>query len=480
MRPYMLIVFLAGDSAPGNDGRHSMPSAMREQGRLVVIGGVAAGMSAASRARRLRPDIEVVVFEKGADVSYGSCLLPYFVSGVIEDRRGVIRYEADFFRRERHIDVRTGTEVVSVDTKAKTVAFRDAGGTAGELSFDALVVATGATAFKPALSGIDMPGVFTLRTLPDAEALRETLESGSIRRGIIVGAGYIGLEMAESLAARGVEVTVIELLPRALSTFDPDMSELVEKKLARRGVILRTGTSVDGFEVGDSSESLGYVVAGRQRLAADLALVSIGVRPAVGLAKAAGIELGQSGAIKVDARQVTSEPSVLAAGDCCEAHNVVTGRPGWIPLGTTANKQGRVAGENAVGGNARFGGMAGTNITKIFDLEVSQTGLTLEAAAAEGLAAESVRIRATSRAHSYPGSAPVTVKLVFEKGTGRLFGGQIVGGEGAGKRIDTLAAALHAGMTVRDLGGIDMAYAPPFSPVWDPVLVAANQAVKKV
>jgi NADPH-dependent 2,4-dienoyl-CoA reductase/sulfur reductase-like enzyme len=441
---------------------------------------VAAGMSAASRARRLRPDIDIVVFEKGSDVSYGACLLPYFVSGVIEDRSGVIRYEADFFRRERHIDVRTETEIVSFDAKAKTVVFRDHGGTTGELSFDALVLATGATAFKPPLSGIDMPGVFTLRTLPDAEALRETLESGSVRRGTIVGAGYIGLEMAESLASRGVEVTVVELLPHALSTFDPDMSELVEKKLTERGVVLRTGTSVDAFEAGDSSESLGYVVAGGQRLAADIALVSVGVRPAVVLASSAGLELGRSGAIKVDARQVTSEPSVLAAGDCCEAHHVVTGRPGWIPLGTTANKQGRVAGENAVGGNARFGGMAGTNIVKIFDLEVSQTGLTLEAATAAGLAADSARIRATSRAHSYPGTAPVVVKLVFEKGSGRLLGGQIVGGEGAGKRIDAVAAALHAGMTVRDLSGIDMAYAPPFSPVWDPVLVAANQAVKKV
>ncbi|MCK4915867.1 MAG: FAD-dependent oxidoreductase, partial [Candidatus Eisenbacteria sp.] len=289
-----------------------------------------------------------------------------------------------------------------------------------------------------------------------------------------------GLEMAEALVSRGITVTVIELLPTVLSTFDPEMSELVERELLDKGVSVRKNTGVEGFEPRDGSTELGYVVAGGQRLEADLALVSVGVRPAVGLAAAAGVELGRTGAIKVDARQVTSEPSVLAAGDCAEATHVVTGRPVWIPLGTTANRQGKIAGENAVGGSARFGGVAGTNIAKVFDLEAAQTGLTERAASEEGLAATSVRIRSLSKARAYPGAEAVHVKLVFEPEGGRLLGGQIIGREGAGKRIDTIAAALHAKMTVRDLADIDMSYAPPFSPVWDPVAMAALQALKKV
>lgn len=457
-----------------------MPPAMREGGRLVVVGGVAAGMSAASRARRLRPDVEIVVFEKGGDVSYGACLLPYFVSGLIESREKLVEYEADFFRNERHIDVRLNTPVTVLDPVGRTVTFQGPDGGSDNLSFDALVLGTGAAAVKPPLPGVDIPGVATLRTLADGERLRERVESGDVRNATVVGAGYIGLEMSEALASRGITVTVIELLPTVLSTFDPDMSELVERELLHKGVSVRKGTGVEGFEPRDGSTELGYVLAGGQRLEADLALVSIGVRPAVGLATAAGVELGRTGAIKVDARQVTSEPSVLAAGDCAEATHVVTGRPVWVPLGTTANRQGKIAGENAVGGSARFGGVAGTNIAKVFDLEAAQTGLTERAASEEGLAATSVRIRSLSKARAYPGAEAVHVKLVFEPEGGRLLGGQIIGREGAGKRIDTIAAALHAKMTVRDLADIDMSYAPPFSPVWDPVAMAALQASKKV
>ena len=456
-----------------------MPPAMREGGRLVVVGGVAAGMSAASRARRLRPDIEIVVFERSGDVSYGSCLLPYFVSGAIESRDSLVRVTADSFRNERHIDVRLHTEVTAIDRVGKKVTFRGPDGEV-EIAFDVLVLATGAAAVKPPLPGIDMPGVVTLRTLADGESLRADLEAGEVRNATVVGAGYIGLEMAEALSARGAEVTVIELLPTVLSTFDPDMSEFVERELLDRGVAVRKEARVEGFEPRDGDSRLGYVVTGGQRLAADLAMVSVGVRPAVGLASEVGLELGATGAIKVDARQVTSEPSILAAGDCAEAHHIVTGRPAWIPLGTTANKQGKLAGENAVGGSARFGGIAGTNIAKVFELEVAQTGLTELAAAEEGFAAASVKIRSVTRAHAYPGAGEVRVKLVFEPDGGRLLGGQIIGREGAGKRIDTIATALHAKMTVSDLADIDMSYAPPFSPVWDPVAMAALQAVKKV
>ena len=457
-----------------------MPPAMREGGRLVVVGGVAAGMSAASRARRLRPDVEIVVFERGGDVSYGSCLLPYFVSGLIESRDSLIRVRADSFRNERHIDVRLNTEVTALDAVKRTVTFRGPGGDGGELTFDALVLATGASAVKPPLAGIDIPGVATLRTLADGESLRRRIESGGVTNAAVVGGGYIGLEMAEALAARGATVTVIELLPTILSTFDPDMSAVVEGELRAVGVAVRKDTRVEGFEPRSGSHDLGYVIAGGQRLEADLALVSVGVRPSVGLASAAGLELGRTGAIKVDARQVTSVPSILAAGDCAEAMHVVTRHPAWVPLGTTANKQGKLAGENAVGGSAQFGGIAGTNIAKVFGLEVAQTGLTEGAAVDEGLKAVAVRIRSLTKAHGYPGGGEIHVKLVFEPDGGLLLGGQIIGREGAGKRIDTIATALHARMTVADLADIDMSYAPPFSPVWDPVAMAALQAVKKV
>jgi NADPH-dependent 2,4-dienoyl-CoA reductase/sulfur reductase-like enzyme len=455
-----------------------MPSAMREGGRLLVVGGVAAGMSAASRARRLRPDVEIVVLEKGQDVSYGACATPYYVAGVIEERDRLIRYDADFFRRERRIDVRLGAEALELDLRRKSVTYR-AGGTTEATAYDALVLATGAVPVKFPLPGIDLPGVLFLRTLEDADIIKRTIEAG-VERVSILGAGYIGLEMAEAFSARGAAVTVFELLPNVLSTYDPDMSEIVERELLDQGVILHKGTRVEGFEPASGGDRVGYALASGRRIATDAVLVAAGVKPATALAASAGIELGATGAIRVDARQVTSDPSVLAAGDCSEALHVVTGRPAWIPLGTTANKQGKVAGENAVGGNARFGGIAGTNTTKVFDLEVAQTGLSSASAEREGLRVASVRITAGSRAHTYPGGSPITVKLVFDADSGRVLGAQMAGREGVAKRIDTIAAAIHARMSVTGLAEIDMSYAPPFAPVWDPVLIAASEAVKKV
>jgi NADPH-dependent 2,4-dienoyl-CoA reductase/sulfur reductase-like enzyme len=452
---------------------------MREGGRLVVVGGVAAGMSAASRARRLRPDVEIVVLEKGQDVSYGACATPYYVSGIIDTRDRLIRYDADFFRRERRIDVRLGAEAFELDPRRRSVAYRTGGATEA-LDYDALVIATGAAPIRLPLPGADLPGVFLLRTLTDADAIKQAIDAGGIERIAILGAGYIGLEMAESFSARGVAVTVLELLPNVLSTYDPDVSAVVERELLDRGVVLHKETRVEGFEPAPDGDRVGYVLAGGQRIQIDAVLVSAGVRPVTALAESGGIELGSTGAIRVDARQVTSDPSVLAAGDCCEASHVVTGKPAWVPLGTTANKQGRVAGENAVGGNARFAGIAGTNTTKIFGLEVAQTGLSTAAAEGEGLRAASVKIAARSRAHPYPGGGPITVKLIFEERSGRVLGAQMAGPEGVAKRIDTVATAIHARMSVADLAAVDMSYAPPFAPVWDPVLIAANQAVKKV
>ncbi len=458
-----------------------MPQAMREEGRLVVVGGDAAGMSAASRARRLRPDIEIIVLEKGRDVSYAACSLPYYVAGLLNDRTELIARPVEFFRRERQIDVRLDSEAVDLDPRARKIIYEDGGGQGGtELAFDALVIATGARPVKPPLPGVDLRGVRVLRTLSDGDAVRNLVDSGRIRNATIVGAGYIGLEMAEAFVARGIRVTVIELLPNVLSTYDPDMTELVERELIERGVILHKERRVEGFEPGEEAGGVGYVLTGGQRIPTDLVLLSVGVRPVTELAQSGGIDLGPTGAIKVDARQITSESAVLAAGDCSEATHIVTRRPVWIPLGTTANRQGKIAGENAVGGSAQFGGVAGTNVTKIFDLEIAQTGLTERDAEHEGIPADAARITARSRSHAYPGGSEMVVKLVFERGNGRLLGAQIVGRERVAKRIDVIAAALHGRMGVADLAQVDMSYAPPFAPVWDPILIAATQAQKKL
>jgi len=369
---------------------------------------------------------------------------------------------------------------VALDARGKTITYEDLDrGGQETLDFDALVIGSGARPIKPPLPGVDLPGVFVLKRLAEGEAIKRFLETQPVERATVVGAGYVGLEMAEALKARGVEVTVVELLPQVLPNFDADMAEIVERELLDERVIVRKERKVESFEPGDTG-AVGYTVAGGQRVATDMVLLSVGVRPVTELAAGAGIALGATGAIGVDARQVTSESAILAAGDCCEATHVVTGKPAWIPLGTTANKQGKIAGENAVGGNAQFGGIAGTNVAKIFGLEAAQTGLTLGGAEREGRAADSVKIKARTKSHAYPGVGDIVVKLVFEKNTGNLLGGQIIGREGAGKRIDTLATALFARMTVAELAQIDMAYAPPVSPVWDPVLIAANQAVKKL
>ncbi|MBD3348651.1 MAG: NADH oxidase [Candidatus Eisenbacteria bacterium] len=456
-----------------------MPAAMREGGRLVVIGGVAAGLTAASRARRLRRDIEIVVLEKGHDVSYAACSLPYYISGVIEKRKSLIVYEADFFRRERGIDLRLGARATRVSPRARTVDCGYEDGSEETLSYDALVLATGATPIVPPFPGSGMPGVFTLRTFAEGDAIKEFIDSRNPRSAVVVGAGYIGLEMAEALVTRGLEVTVVERLPGVMNTFDPDMAEIVERELHSNGVRVLTGAGVEAFEPGDDSAAVAYALIDGRRTATDMAILSVGVRPRTELAQEAGLELGASGAIKVDARQITSEASILAAGDCCDTVLTVTGKRTWIPLGTTANRQGKVAGENAVGGTARFPGVAGTNISKVFKLEVAQTGLTEKAAREEGLRAASATITASSRAHGYPSAVPIRVKIVFEKGTAKLLGAQIIGEEGAAKRIDSVAAGLRSGMTVGELSTVDMGYAPPFSPVWDPVLIAARQAVKK-
>jgi len=462
--------------------------------RLVVIGGCAAGMSTASKARRVNPDLEIVVYERTGFVSYGECGLPYYVSGLVDDHNQLVaRTPAQFAGRgiEVHLHHEV-TEIVPENRRLRVTNLEDGGSWYED--YDRLVVATGGRPVllpgfsfppappKPGLSKVEGlggmgGGVFVLRALEDGIAVREFIQRERPGHAVIVGAGYIGLEMAESFHVLGLETTVIGRPPQVLKLFDPDMAKLVQEELERKGIRLSLGDEVKALE-GDAQGRVRRVISSKGAFEADLVLLALGVRPNVALAKEAGVALGETGAIATDPQMRTNLPGVFAAGDCAEAYHLITGHGAYIPLGTTANKQGRVAGTNAGGGHAEFSGIVGTAITKVFDLYAALTGLSEKEALALGYAVESTTIKASSRAHYYPGGGPMHVKLVVEESSGRLLGGQIVGGEGAGPRIDVLATALHQEMTVEELSELDLAYVPPMSPVWDPLLVAANVALK--
>ena len=447
--------------------------------RLVVIGGDAGGMSAAAQARRMRPvdELEILAFERGSFTSYAACGLPYLVGGEVDDVEDLVARTPEEFRSSG-VDVRTRHEVTGIDTDARVVSVRDLdAGTETSVSYDELLIATGAVPVRPPFPGIDATGVFDLRTIPDAVALDAMVPDA--RRAVVVGGGYIGLEVAEAFALRGLAVTVVELADQPMVTLDADMASSVTEALGRLGVEVRLGEGVESFEVGAEGQ-VTAVVTSAGSVPADVVVVGLGARPNAALATAAGIPVGDSGGILVDRRQRTPVDHVWAAGDCVESFHRVSRRGVNIALGTHANKQGRVAGTNLGGGYATFDGVLGTAITRVGDLEVARTGLNESEADAGGFEFVTSTTTATSRAGYYPGAEPMTVKLVAERGSGRLLGGQIVGGSGAAKRIDVVATALWNEMTVADMGGMDLAYSPPFSPVWDPVLLAAGRAAGAV
>lgn len=444
--------------------------------RLVVIGGVAAGMSAASRARRVNPEMEVVVLEKGEHISYGTCGLTYLVSGVVARPEELLVYSPQFFREKRGIEVRTGHEAVEILPGQKQVIVRR-GGDLSALHYDKLVMATGGA---PALEigGADAACVFDSNSLVRALALRRFIEERQPKRGVVIGGGYIGLEAAEALCRRNLEVTLLERSDTLLDNLEPELEKTVRHELARHGVRVHTGASVSA--IASRAEGGVNVVYGENRVAAaDVVVLATGLVPRVGLAAEAGIALGPTGAIAVDERMETSRPSIYAAGDCVEVHHRVTGKPAYIPLGTTANKQGRVAGENAAGGKATFPGVVGTLVTQVFALEVAKTGLGVAEARQYGFPAESVLVEGLSRARYLSGKR-LAVKLVFERETGRLLGGQLAGQEGAARRVDVVATALTARMTLDEFVHLDLGYAPPFGPVYDPLLVAAWEGLQKI
>lgn len=439
--------------------------------RLVVVGGGAAGMSAASAARRVDPYLEIVVLEATGWAAYGLCGLPYYLSGVVARPEGLVAYPPRFFRERRRIDLRLHARVTALDLGRRAVSFRE-DGQARRLGWTRLVLAAGGVPTRPPLPGADDEAVFTVRTMEDAIALRSLLDAGRIGRALVVGAGYIGLEMAEALAARGCQVTVAELLPRVMPNLDEPVAALVADEVRHHGVDLRLGARLE--EVRRRSGQLQAVVDG-DPLAVDAVVLAVGVRPNGGLAAAAGARTGPGGALLVDEGMRTSLPSVLAAGDCVASHHLILDRPVFVPLGPAANKSGRVAGTVAAGGQASFRGIVGTAVVKVFDLAVGSTGLTLTEAQAAGLDAVATDVVSNSRAKYYPGAAKVNVRLVHEPG-GRLLGAQLVGIHGVAKRLDVVATALTAGFGVEDLAGLDLSYAPPYAPVYDPILLAAQAA----
>jgi NADPH-dependent 2,4-dienoyl-CoA reductase/sulfur reductase-like enzyme len=430
-------------------------------------------MSAAAKARRTARDLEIVVYEASGFVAYGSCGFPYFIKGEIARVEELIARTPEQFAAQG-IQVKVRHRVLAIDPAGQTVRVEDlASGREFTDRWDALILATGGAAVRPPIPGLDLPGIFTLRTVEDAAAIRRWVEDRRPRRGVIVGGGYIGLEMAEALAAHGVELAVVEMLPQVLPTLDPEMAVHAQEALTRQGIALHLERTVEAFEGGERVER---VVAGGTRLPADVVIFSVGVQPRSELARRAGIAPGPTGAVATDDRQRTSLSGIWAAGDVAEARHLVTGKPAYVPLGTTANKQGKVAGANAAGGDEIFAGIVGTAVVKVFDLTAAMTGLTETRARAEGFDATAVTITHNSRASYMPGRAPLTVKLVFEKTSRRVLGAQMVGTDGVAKRIDVVAAALQAGWTTDELAALDLAYAPPFAPVWDPILVAAGAA----
>ncbi|MFI1500956.1 FAD-dependent oxidoreductase [Streptomyces platensis] len=451
--------------------------------RLVVVGGDAAGMAAASQARRLRkPDeLAITAFERGHFTSYSACGIPYWVGGDVDGPDALIARTAEE-HRARDIDLRMRCEVTELDLDRGRVRTRelDNGGRESWTGFDKLVLATGARPRRPGLPGIDAPGVHGVQTLDDGQALLDTLEASSGRRAVVVGAGYIGVEMAEALIRRGYEVTVLEQSAQPMSTLDPDMGALVHEAMCGMGIETVCGATVTGVLTHPDGRARAVTTEGGE-YPADVVVLGLGVRPETTLAAAAGLPLGESGGLLTDlAMRVRGQDHIWAGGDCVEVLDLVSGRTRHIALGTHANKHGQVIGANAGGGYATFPGVVGTAVSKVCDLEIARTGLLEHEALAAGLRFVTVTVEATNRAGYYPGARPMHVKMLAERRTGRLLGVQIVGREGAGKRVDIAAVALTAGMTVERMTALDLGYAPPFSPVWDPVLVAARKAAGAV
>jgi NADPH-dependent 2,4-dienoyl-CoA reductase/sulfur reductase-like enzyme len=441
--------------------------------RLLVVGGNAAGMSAAAQARRLAPEMEIIAVERTRWTSYSPCGIPYVAAGAVAEIKNLVARTPDEFRAMR-IDVRTEHEVSGLDLDARRAEVRNlAHGRSFYLNFDKLHLATGARPRRPEIPGMDLPHVHGVQTLADGTRLLDYYKHRRPQKVVVAGSGYVGLEMADAFAARGAEVTVVEPGPEVLSAVDPEIGAIVARAARASGITVMTGAEVVAI-----TEDAVETSAGARR--ADLVLLGLGVEPNNELAASAGLELGASGAIVVDRQQRTSAAGVWAAGDCCQSVHLVSGRPVHHPLGPTANKQGRVAGRNMTGHYASFRGVLGTAVTRVCGLEIGRTGLGHREARDGGFEVEVAQIESTMSASYMPDSRPITVRLLAEPGSGLLLGAQTAGGAGSAKRVDVVAAALAGRLTVEDLLELDLGYAPPVSSVWDPLQTAARRLLAQV
>lgn len=448
--------------------------------RVVIVGGVAGGASAAARARRLSEAAEIIVFERGPHISFANCGLPYFVGGEIADRDDLLLQTPASLKARFNLDVRVRTEVVAIDRAAREVRVRELdSGRESIQPYDVLLLATGAAPLKPALPGLDRPGHFTVRNVPDVEQISAWIDNRPNGRVVVVGGGYIGLEMAEQLRHRGLTVTLVEALPQVMAPLDPEMAAWLHQELVAHGVQLVLGDPVASFEApaaGESAHASVVSLRSGRRLPADAVVLGLGVRPDIGLARAAGLEIGALGGIRVDERLQTSDPNIWAVGDAVEVRDIVTGAWSLIPLAGPANRQGRIAADNIMGRTAAYRGSLGTAVLRLFQLTAGCTGANEKALRQAGLAYETLHLHPASHAGYYPGAAPIALKLLFAPENGKLLGAQAVGRDGVDKRIDVLATALKAGLTVHDLADLELAYAPPFGSAKDPVNLAGMAA----
>ena len=438
--------------------------------KLLIVGGVAGGASAAARARRLSEKADIVLFERGFDVSYANCGLPYYLGGEIVERKKLIVTTSELMRSRFQLDVRTHSSVESVDRTAKKVRVRDLGsGREYEEAYDKLILATGAAPFRPSIPGIDLPGVYTLRDLRDTDRIKERIDR-DVKQAVLLGGGFISLELAENFVRRGISTTVVEKNEQILMPFDKEMTTPIIQELASNGVLLLLGQSAKAIE--KTAEGLVVSLNSGQRLPAQLVVFGVGVRPENKLAVDAGLEVGLRGGIRVNEHLQTSDPDIYAVGDAIEVIDVVSGDPIQVPLAGPANRQGRIAADSVFGRATRYRGTQGTAIVGVFNTTAAMTGASEKVLRRANRSFRKVYVHPTHHAGYYPGAEAMTLKLLFDPTTGRVLGAQVVGGAGVDKRIDVLAVAIQARMTVFDLEEMELAYAPQYGSAKDPINMA--------
>lgn len=446
--------------------------------RILIVGGVAGGASCAARARRLSEAAEIIIFDRGQFVSFANCGLPYYVGSVIADEKKLLVANADLFKQRFNIEVRLQHEVIAIDRASQTLTVKNL--QTGEVlqeSYDALVLSPGAAPIRPPLPGIELPGIFALRTIPDSRRIREWIEAHQVKQAVVVGGGFIGLEMTENLVHRGIAVTLVEKLPQVMPPFDPEMMAPVHAHLQSQGVKLCLNDGVQGFVAGSDNNLIVQTDSGQQH-PAEMVILAIGVRPENGLAKEAGLELGDRGGIRVNSAMQTSDPHIWAVGDAVEVQDFVTQEWTLIPLAGPANRQGRIAAETILGRNSQFRGVQGTSVCGIFGMTVASTGASEKTLQRGGMDYHKVYLHPGHHAGYFPGAKAIAIKLLYAPTDGRILGAQAVGADGTEKRIDVLAMAIQAGMTVFDLEEAELCYAPQFGAAKDPVnmagMIAAN------